>query len=698
MASYVHADRQITATTPLGPDVLLLRGFSGVESLSQLFHFRLEMQAEDGAAVPFDRLVGQKVTIRLALDAGEARYINGVCNRVRRGVSDATFTPYDLEIVPQFWFLTLVAQSRIFQQVTVPEILKTVFSGVDVEFQLQGTYYARDFCVQYRETDHNFASRLMEEEGIYYYFRHSDGSHTMVVADTPQGHPELPWQSRIDFENSLSGDRQANRITSWEMTQELRSGKFTLRDHSFEIPHKPLEAQKLVADSVQVGGTSLKIRFGQSDKLEIYDYPGEYAQRFDGVDPGGGDRPADLQRIFEDNKRTVDIRMQEETASGVLIQGSGHCRYMIAGYKFILDRLEKANGDYVLVSVRHSARLGGEYRSKLGGDDETAYSNTFSCVPAALTFRPPRVTPKPVVHGTQTAVVVGPAGEEIFCDKYGRVKVQFHWDRQGKNDANSSCWVRVGTCWAGNQWGAVHIPRIGQEVIIAFEEGDPDRPIVVGSVYNAERMPPYTLPENKTQSGLKSRSTTRGTPSNFNELRFEDKKGAEQVYFHAEKDFDRVVENNDTLKVGFMKKDQGDQTIEVFNNQTLKVGTSQASEGSQTVTIYKDRTTAVETGNDSLDVKQGNRSVVIDMGNDSLSIKMGNQTTKIDLGSSTTEAMQSIELKVGQSSVKLDQTGVTIKGMMISIEGQMQTDVKGTITQINGDAMLKCQGGITMIN
>jgi type VI secretion system secreted protein VgrG len=371
---------------------------------------------------------------------------------------------------------------------------------------------------------------------------------------------------------------------------------------------------------------------------------------------------------------------------------------MMAGYKFILDRLEKANGDYVLVSVRHSARLGGEYRSKLGGDDETAYSNTFSCVPAALTFRPPRVTPKPVVHGTQTAVVVGPAGEEIFCDKYGRVKVQFHWDRQGKNDANSSCWVRVGTCWAGNQWGAVHIPRIGQEVIIAFEEGDPDRPIVVGSVYNAERMPPYTLPENKTQSGLKSRSTTRGTPSNFNELRFEDKKGAEQVYFHAEKDFDRVVENNDTLKVGFMKKDQGDQTIEVFNNQTLKVGTSQASEGSQTVTIYKDRTTAVETGNDSLDVKQGNRSVVIDMGNDSLSIKMGNQTTKIDLGSSTTEAMQSIELKVGQSSVKLDQTGVTIKGMMISIEGQMQTDVKGTITQINGDAMLKCQGGITMIN
>jgi len=325
-------------------------------------------------------------------------------------------------------------------------------------------------------------------------------------------------------------------------------------------------------------------------------------------------------------------------------------------------------------------------------------------------------TPKARVDGTQTAVVVGPAGEEIFTDKYGRVKVQFYWDRQGKKDANSSCWVRVGTSWGGKQWGATHIPRIGQEVVIAFEEGDPDQPVIVGSVYNANLMPPYTLPDNRTQSGIKSRSSLKGDAETFNELRFEDKKDSEEIYFHAQKDFNRVVENNDTLKVGFLKKDKGDHTIEIFNNHSLKVGCPEADEGSQTVEVYKDRTETLKTGNEKLTVEQGNRDVnvkmgndthkidqgnrdvKIDMGNDSLKISMGNQTTKLDLGKSETEAMQSIELKVGQSSIKIDQTGVTIKGMMISIEGQVKTDVKGVMTTVNGDGMLTLKGGLTMIN
>jgi type VI secretion system secreted protein VgrG len=696
MVSYVQADRHITATTPLGPDVLLLRGFSGVEAVSQLFRFRLDMDAENGTLIAFDRLLGQKISVSLGLAGGETRFFSGVCSRVSEGVPDASFTPYQLEVVPQFWFLTRVAQSRIFQQLSVPDILKQVLTGLDVDFQLSGTYYPRDFCVQYRETDHNFASRLMEEEGIYYFFRHDANGHVMVLADTPAGHPELPRQSRIEFSPDEAGERGADRIASWAKTQELRSERYVLRDHCFELPHKPLEAVKPTTDSVQVGATTHKLLLGAGEKLEVYDWPGGYAQRFDGIDPGGGDRPADLQRIFEDNQRTVGIRMQEETVAGLEIQGSGYCRYLAAGYKFTLDGLETAGGPYVLLSVDHSARLGGEYRS--GQGSESAYSNSFTCIPADLPFRPRRVTPKPVVHGTQTAVVVGPDGEEIFCDKYGRVKVQFHWDRQGKNDANSSCWVRVGTPWAGTQWGAIHIPRIGQEVIVAFEEGDPDRPIIVGSVYNANQMPPYTLPDSKTQSGVKSRSTLKGTPANFNELRFEDKKGSEQVYFHAEKDFDRVVENNDTLKVGFDKKDQGDQTIEIYNNQKLKIGTPESADGSQTIEIYKDRSAKLETGDDNLKIEMGDRNVVIEMGNDSLSIKMGNQSTKLDLGASSTEALQSIELKVGQSSIKLDQMGVTIKGMMISVEGQIQTEVKGTITQINGDAMLRCQGAITMIN
>lgn len=674
MATYVQADRHISATTPLGSDVLLLRGFSGSEAVSQLFRFRLEMDAENGTPVAFDKLLGQKIVVRLALAGEETRYISGICSRVSEGVSDATFTPYLLEVVPQFWFLTRVAQSRIFQQLSVPDILIQVLTGLDVDFRLSGTYFPRDFCTQYRETDQAFASRLMEEEGIYYFFRHDVNGHVMVVADTPEGHPELPLRSRIEFDNSEAGDRHADRITTWEKTQELRSEAYTLRDHCFELPHKSLEAADRAVDSVAVGGSVHKLLLGAGDKLEVYDWPGGYAQRFDGVDPAGGDRPDDLQRIFEDNSRTVGLRMQAESAEAIRIAGSGHCRYLSAGYKFTLDRLGEADGAYVVLTVDHAAKLGGEYRS--GRGTEMAYSNSFTCIPAGLPFRPRRVTPKPVVHGTQSAVVVGPAGEEIFCDKYGRVKVQFHWDRQGRNDASSSCWVRVGSPWAGAQWGSIHVPRIGQEVLVAFEEGDPDRPIIVGSVYNAEQMPPYTLPDSKTQSGVKSRSTPNGTPANFNELRFEDKKGSEQIYFHAENNFDRVVENNDTLKVGLDKK----------------------SPGSQTITIYKDRSVTLQTGDDNLEIEQGDRNVLIDMGNDSLLIKMGNQSTKLELGASSTEALQSIELKVGESSVKLDQTGVTIKGLMISIEGQVQTDVKGTMTQITGDAILKCQGGMITLN
>jgi type VI secretion system secreted protein VgrG len=286
------------------------------------------------------------------------------------------------------------------------------------------------------------------------------------------------------------------------------------------------------------------------------------------------------------------------------------------------------------------------------------------------------LTPKPIVQGPQTAVVVGPSGEEIYTDKYGRVKVQFFWDRLGSKDEKSSCWIRVAEPLAGKNWGAVFTPRIGHEVVVEFLEGDPDRPLITGSVYNNDMMPPYALPDNKTQSVLKTRSSKGGGSDDFNELRIEDKKGSEEIYFHAQKDFNRVVENNDTLKVG----------------------SPQADDGSQTIEIYKDRTETVKTGNEKVTVAQGNRDVEISMGNESLAIKMGNQTTKLDLGASSLEAMQSITLKVGQNSITIDQMGVTIKGMMISIQGQIQTQVKGTMTQINGDAMLQMQGGITMIN
>jgi type VI secretion system secreted protein VgrG len=726
MASYKQAQRLLSIVTPLGADALLLESFNGTEAVSELFHFQLDLLAPSAAEVPFEKLLGQSVTVSVALPGGAARYFNGIVSRfgqgpqVRGALGDVTFVRYRAEVVPSLWLLRRNFQSRIFQQMTVPDILKKVLTGLNVSWQIQGNFSPRDYCVQYRESDFAFASRLMEEEGIWYAFTHSEQGHTLVVANTPQSHADVPGPTTLIYETVEGGHREEDRINAWEKTQELRSGKETLWDHCFELPGKNLEAVKTILESVQVGTISHKLKGGGNDKLEIYDYPGAYAQRFDGVAPGGGDRASDLQKIFDDNKRTVAIRMEQEALPGLLIRGESNCRHLTAGCKFTLSRHFNANGPYVLTRVSHHASVEGAYMTPTALP--LVYENSFECIPAALPFRPQRVTPKARVEGAQTAVVVGPANEEIFTDKYGRIKVQFPWDRQGKNDADSSCWVRVATPWAGQQWGAIHIPRVGQEVVVDFLEGDPDRPLAVGSVYNASQMPPYKLPDNKTQSGIKSRSTLKGEGSNANELRFEDKKDSEYILFHAEKDFQREVENNDTLKVGYDKKDKGDQTIEIFNNQSLTVGggkgqaddgsqtiavfnnqkvtvgDAQASSGSQTITVYKDRTATIQTGNDTLTVKQGNRAVEVSMGNDTLTIKMGNQTTKLDMGASSTEAMQSIELKVGQNSIKIDQTGVTIQGLQIKIQGQIQVQVQGTMTQINGDAMIKMQGGIVMIN
>ena len=529
----------MTVTTPLGADVLLMVGFFGAEGISNLFSFHLDVVAENKKQIAFDKLLGQKVTASLATDEESRRYFNGICSRVSQGMRGPEFTSYRLEIVPEFWLLTRKAQSRIFQRESVPDILKKVLAGMDVTYELRGTFHQRDFCVQYRETDFNFASRLMEEEGIYYFFKHSDGAHKMVVANTPQSHPAMPEHASLIFEGAGGGLRDEDRIQTWEKVQELRSGKHTLWDHCFELPHKHLEAEKELLDTVQAGSVAHKLKVPPSEPLEVYDYPGAYAQRFDGVDKGGGDQPAELQKIFQDNERTVGIRIQEEAVSALVIRATGNCRHFVSGHKFTLERHFNGDGDYVVTSVQHSGSVAGDYRSGAGG--AFSYENSFTCIPFALPFRPVRRTPKPVVQGTQTAVVVGPPGEEIFPDKYGRVKVQFHWDREHKNDLDSSCWIRVGTFWAGKQWGMIHIPRIGQEVIVDFLEGDPDQPIIVGSVYNAEQMPPYTLPANKTQSGIKSRSSLGGGPPNFNEFRFEDKKGSEEVYLHAEKDWTIMV-------------------------------------------------------------------------------------------------------------------------------------------------------------
>jgi type VI secretion system secreted protein VgrG len=495
--------------------------------------------------------------------------------------------------VPRLWLWTKSARSRIFQHLTVPDILKKVLQGLDAAFELSGKWEPRDFCVQYRETDFNFTSRLMEEEGIYYYFKHTSGGHKLVVANTPASHADLPTGSKVIYKNlSQSTAHDQDIIYDWGKTQEVTSGKVTLWDHCFELPHKHLEADRTIQESIAVGQATHKLKVGDNGKLEVYDWPGEYAQRFDGIDKGGGERPPELQKIFEDNQRTAGIRMQQEAAGGVVIQGASNCRQLTAGHKFTLAtlptdaiaKLLKPDGAYVLTGVSHAARLGGTYTS--GGDTGFDYHNSFTAVPLALPFRPPRTTPKPVVPGSQTAVVVGPPGEEVFTDKYGRVKVQFHWDREGKNNADSSCWLRVTQPWAGKRWGGFFIPRIGQEVIVDFLEGDPDQPIVVGCVYNADQMPPYLgkapdtkHPHDPKLSGFKTNTTPGGV--GFNELRFDDSKGKEQVFLHAERNLDVRVKHDSMervihdrhLIVGWEKDGQkgGDQREMVYEDKHLHV-------------------------------------------------------------------------------------------------------------------------------
>ena len=570
MGDYLQQQRKLRVTTPLGPHELLLKSFSGSEAVSALFGYRLEMIAENKTKVPFDAILGQKVTVHLQLPDESETHLNGLCVRLAQGGRDTDFTTYEAEIVPDVWKLTRKAQSRIFQRLTVPEILKMVFKGYDADWRLTGKYEPRDYCVQYRETDFNFGARLMEEEGIYFFFEHSDGSHRMIVSDHATDHPKLAGESKLIFEELEGGTRDENRIWSWRKEQEMRPGKYVLWDHCFELPYKHLEAEATLLSSVPVGKETHKLKVTGVDALELYDFPGEYAQRFDGINQGGGEQPAELQKIFRDNQRTVELRMDEETTQAIEVRAKSNVKHVVSGYKFTLQRHFNADGEYVITSVRHQASLAADYRS--GKDELLTYENEMTCIPAALPYRPRRVTPKPVVQGSQTAVVVGPAGEEIFTDKYGRVKVQFHWDREGKSDEGSSCWVRVGTSWAGRNWGAIRIPRIGHEVIVDFLEGDPDQPIVVGSVYNADMMPPYDLPENRTQSGVKSRSSLGGTPKNFNEIRFEDKKGKEEFYQHAERNLTTVVEADEGRSVG------GDRGTGIGGNDSRKVGKNDTHE------------------------------------------------------------------------------------------------------------------------
>jgi type VI secretion system secreted protein VgrG len=659
-AAYTQANRPLQITTTLGADVLMLANVSGREAMSELFEYRVQLYSENGAIVPKNVLT-TSATVSVQLRTAAPRYINGIFSDfVQAGFDRKTgLYTYEGTIVPSFWLLTLYSNCQIFQNKSVPDIVEAVLGARSIsnyKSDLSGSYSAREYCVQYRETDMNFIARLLEQEGIAWYFTHENGSHTLVLTDQTKSAPEAP-QTPVSFLGSAPPVAISPQTSIWSFDHRntVRTAKATLTDYNFETP-----ATNLLS-------TTNTLIQRSNPSQEVYDYPGLYTATGDGAN-------------------YVKVLMEEFETAAETANGSSDCETFAPGYQFTLSDhfRDEYNVAYLLTSVTHQAT---QSAYAAGSSEEFQYTNQFQAMPVTVAYRPPRRARRPTISGLQPAVVVGPSGEEIYVDKYGRVKVQFFWDRVGQKDENSSCWVRVASIWAGKNWGWITHPRIGQEVLVDFLEGDPDRPVVVGRMYNADQMPPYALPDNMTQSVMKTRSSKGGGTDNFNEIKFEDKKGSELFFLHAEKDMTTEVEHDDSQTV------QNDRTITV--------------QGKHTETITKDTAITITEGNHSLTINQGNQSITVDTGNQttkistgnqSITVSTGNQTTKVDLGSASHEAMQQIELKVGQSSIVLTQEGVTIKGLMISIQGTVQLEAKAAMTTVSADGIMTVKGALTMIN
>jgi len=551
MPSYTQEGRLISLITPLGPDKLLLAGFSGQEAVSRLFNFHLDLLQETwggpGVTIDFTQIVGQSVTIQVIQSDDSLRYFNGLVSHFALTGIEGTFARYEMQMVPALWKLTRSANCRIFHNKDVKQIITSVFDThgfSDFEINAPDAYPILEYCVQYRETDFNFVSRLMEQYGLFYYFEHGDGTHTMKILDAAASVTECPKQAQAQFDLVAGGLDEDDVVTAWTVEQEWKSGKVTHTDYNFKTPAANLEASQSTPESVAGNST-----------FEIYDYPGEYGKLADG-------------------KFLAERRIEEEEAGIMIARGSSVCRAFTSGYKFALSMhpFDDLNNSYILTEIQHVASIAGTYGL---GSNKDSYVNHFACVRDNVKYRPARLSPKPFVQGPQTAVVVGKNasqvgnedatggdGEEIWVDKYGRVLVKFFWDRE---DA-CSCWVRVSQDWAGQSWGMINIPRVGQEVIVSFLEGDPDRPLITGRVYNDDQKVPYELPANGTRTTFKTRSTPGAGADNYNELRFEDKKGSEQIFVRGEMDYDTRIKHDSREWIG------NDQSLIVKNDRKEKIG------------------------------------------------------------------------------------------------------------------------------
>jgi type VI secretion system secreted protein VgrG len=641
----MQASGPITVDTPLGPDALNFVSMAGHEALGEPFEYVVDLVSES-PNLDFAQLLGQPLAIHLELPEKEPRHFHGHVTSVDFVENARPGACYRVVIRPWLWLLNNTTNCRIFQNKSFPEIVKQVFHDngfSEFEDSLSGEYPKHDYVVQYRESDFNFVSRLLEEVGIYYYFRHSADAHVLILADSITAHQRSPNCGELPYyPPDQHRDTHVEYVDRWQLTQRVTSGAVTLRDFDFERPNADMTAKQAAPkDHASADG-------------ELYDYPGRYRARSDGQTQAR----VRLERTQESFEQAAGHTNARGLAVGELMQLTDYPR-------------DDQNHEY-LVTWTSPSLVGSDLFS--GGGGGPTYSCEFGAINSKVPFRTQRKAKKPVVEGSQTAVVVGKAGEEIWTDKYGRVKVQFHWDRQGEHNENSSCWVRVAQVWAGTHWGAMHIPRIGQEVIVDFLEGDPDRPIITGRVYNANNMPPYGLPGNQTQSGIKSRSTKGGNVANANEIRFEDRKGSEEFFIQAEKDLNSVVKNNETASVG------ADRSRTVGANDTLSVGKNRKVDVgvNETITIGADESltvggneTIAVTGNDTISIG-GNETLSVG-GNDSTTVG-GNQTLVVAGNRSETVAVAE-EITVGGARA------VTVgAAQAVTIAGSLTENVGGSVS------------------
>ncbi len=677
-----QGNRLAAIHTTMADDVLVLRGFTGDEQLSRPFRYLAELSSTN-PAINFAGYIGKPVGIGLNLGKKGTRYFHGIVSRFLQVPGDGGGGRYQAEIVPWLWLLTRTSDCRIYQEKTVVDIVEDVFRRrgfTDYKLKLSRTYRTWEYCVQYRETDFNFVNRLLEQEGITYFFTHTDSAHIMTLADSPSAHGPAEGYGEVAWHPVDDGGNTRECVRNWITEQQIQSASYVHTEYNFTKPRADLQAGAHFPDAIK------------GHDWEIFDFPGEYDTVADG-------------------ETYARVRIEELGAAQDTFRGEGDPLGLAAGNTFELTDHPRndQNAKYLITGIHHRFDQSSYVTGAAGGG--TPYRCEFTAIPAARQYRPSRATPKPIIQGPQTAAVVGPDGEEIHVDKYGRVKVIFHWDRYSKADENSSCWIRVSSEWAGKKWGSIHTPRIGQEVIVEFLEGDPDRPIITGRVYNEVAMPPYDLPAEKTKSTLKSNSSKGG--AGFNEIRFEDKKGQEQVFIHGEKNQDvrikndtfewignnrhlivkkdqvELVENNrsETVKADHMEKIGKDRHLKVVGKEAKEVGESLSlTVKGDVIEVFK-KNHSEQTTNDYY-LKADN--IVIE-GMTNVTIKVG--------GSHIVLAADGIEIKTG-GTVKVE-SGATMDlkaSAPLTMQSSATADLKSPMTTVKGDGMLTLKGGVVMIN